>query len=187
MTSSHIHLPKLKKKPRTSHALTKSSKTDSFLSQNELKQAKITKYSPEFNQLQYKWYKKARKSGFKDLERPAFNSAQELYNLQGQAMFDIAKQYKPETESYYRQWTCFLVHNQILTDDFGAQLGKTKRAALELYAEGVSYRAIIKKLNPRSGRRLNLFSLHKLITYWESRVLSWNKRDSRGLTYQSDL
>ena len=173
---------------RKFHAKTKRASSRALKSTKKPQIApKITLYSPEFNQLQREWYKKAADKGLKDIEQPITSAAARTLALNGASLRNFADNFSPETRHYYAQLRCYLTFNAEILDVYGAPIGPTKRLAIEMYSEGVPYRAILKALKGRQGPALNLFSLSKLINYFVGIARHWNKVNFNGLDYISDI
>ncbi len=178
---------KMSKNTSKKRAKCKPSPKETFFAPKKAKKApQVALNSPEFNKLQDIWYKKATESGFKDLEGPEFKGGQSGL-LKGGSLRDIVRTFKPETRHYYAKLRCYLTFNPQIPDGYGDVLGDTRQRACEMYIDGLSFRAILKQLKPKSGIRLNLFSLSKLIKHLENLSTIWNKVNHNGLDYIADI
>ncbi len=162
------------------------SKAGLFAPQKTKIAPQIHKNSPEMRQLTQKWYNKLADKGFKDIEGYTAIGLREG-PINGASLRNFADNFSPETRHYYAQLRCYLTFKEVILDVYGAPIGPTKRLAIELYSEGVPYRAILKQLKGRQGPALNLFSLSKLINYFVGIARHWNKVNHNGLDYISDI
>lgn len=180
-------VPKSIKDPRKKRANTTSPKKGLFRTKKPKKEPQIALYSKEFNQLQYKWYKKAAETGFKDIETGQYSRSTQMSPINGASLLNIAKNYKPETEYFYKRLTNYLTFNSTVADEFGEPLGKRHLKACRMFADGEPYRSILKQLRKFRGRPLNLWSLSKLIKHFIRQSTIWNKTHHEGLDYVADI
>jgi hypothetical protein len=134
----------------------------------------------QFSQLQHQWYKKLKEeTDFEDIEFIAPG-----YRDPAPTLARAHARYRPNVLHYYRQWSCFLAHN-------ARNIACPKeRDIARLYAEGVSFRAIIAELRPKyktNLRGLNLTGIHLIIKALAARVIAWNKTSHLGLDFEADI
>lgn len=179
------------KKPKTPSKSRATPKQSQKAASRVSKQANITPIeppiklnTPQFNKLRDEWYAKLADEGFKDLER-VLNNGQMGEQLEGMSLRHLADKYNSETEHYYARWRCYLTFNIALTNDFGYPLTEHQMATLNLYAQGASYRNILKKL-PKT-HRLNLFTISKLIQSQLKKCITWNKTNHNGIDFIPDI
>ncbi len=145
---------------------------------------KIALNSPELRQLTQKWYNKLADEGFKDIEGYTTVGLREG-PINGASLKNFADNFRPETRHYYACLRNYLTHNSQILDVYGADIGPTKRLALELYSEGMPYRQILDKLKGRKGHPLNLRTLSVLVNYFCALARSWNKKNVNGLDFEA--
>lgn len=158
-----------------------------FATKKAKKAPQINIYSSEFNELQAEWDKKLAESGFRDIEQRATTPQGETLDFNTKSTYNLGRAYSPETEHYYRRLTNYLTFNAQVPDGYGGFIGPTKMQACKLYADGHSFRAILKQLQGRPGPALNLYSLSKLIKHFVNEAKTWNKLNHNGLDFIADL
>lgn len=131
-----------------------------------------------FKKLQKKWYDKIQKRGFKDIEHQGrygeYYLERELYS--NYATTTINAKY-----TFYARLTNFLTHNPYYP--YKASL-MWERWALEMYANGASYREIVdyfKKNKHLCMVKMHLPTLFYILKKHIAYALAWNKQNEEGV------
>jgi hypothetical protein len=137
-----------------------------------------------FRDLQANWYKKLKREGFKDLEKPnpTTGEIEPGHWLRGASLRYIANQYSETQARYYARLRNFLTHRPDWTSNKYAKL------VAQMYTEGESYQTIaIAAHKARLLDRVSKWRVYKTVHQFVPIALKWNKSDPEGLDYPSDF
>lgn len=138
----------------------------------------------DVNRLTVDWYKKLKDSGFKDIEWINSKGRGQDSRYTYRASNKVAQKFNQNTELHYQLCTNFCTHYPFPT--------KKHQFLFNLYAEGYTYREILRKLRYASGGWhhnragkpiISLFSLHKLISFYIKLAHKWNETNPEGLLH----
>lgn len=129
------------------------------------------------------WYAKLERSGFKDIEWTNGRNVngQDSPYLKDSA-FNFKKKYNEFTAQHYRLMQNYATH--------ATKMSKKEKFIFELYANGDTFREILKKCKIKGGwyaydnngkPNLSLFSLHHILKRLIKDAYEWNRTDSEGL------
>lgn len=149
----------------------------------------------EFMKLQNEWYKKLKDSGFDDIEWQRSDTGYEEYSpfLKGfQSYID-----RPDfiaTQNWYLLVQNYLTHAPLHP--------KIEKIVLELYATGLSYRNISKKINygytkrwklrsydmkTKKSHNTNLSMIYNIMQKHIKNIIEWNKTHPEGRLNEANL
>ena len=107
--------------------------------------------SKAFKALQDKWYKKLKKSGFDDIECSKPDRQDSRFLKFHSGLVNIT--YKPEIEEYFRKCRIHL-------ENFKWGKRAVDKQLFTWYAEGVSYRSMMKLYRTKYRKKVSLFFIY---------------------------
>lgn len=149
------------------------------------------KYDPnkskEFIALQNEWYAKLKDSGFNDLEVVSRKTGQTDHSLMFGTETHLKRRIRQRgTEStlyFYSLLLNFITHNETWSDI------EHERFIAQQFAEGVSYRKIVKlwKEAHPGTKGFSIFIVFQTVKKFVAMAKEWNSTNENGLVYQSKL
>lgn len=171
------------RKNRANHKIRKKSTKRPKSTQNSHSDTKKSINSPAqaLEEARRIWYLKLRQSGFRDLETSGLKPWR-IHDgpLMGNSLQTIARMYQPETELFYRRVTHYLTHNPDPMRD------ATLNRVCKMFAEGVSYREITRRIRAKGGR-MNIHKVHHIVRRLLEAVKTWNRTNPNGVDFEADL
>lgn len=119
----------------------------------------------DFRKLQAKWYKKAKESGFEDIETGS--AGMQNTPFLKQHSISTVRAYDADTEEWFRRCRIHLENYDWyhrFTDDSGKRRYRKKKKdyfTWKLYTEGLSYRKIIPLFIKKFKKNISVWKVHK--------------------------